>query len=259
MKINLGDIIPTSTLDWPGKVVLVIFTRGCPFRCRYCSNARFVSIEDSYIPEDTDKAKKEIMKASNFIDGIVISGGEPFEQPKAIMDIAAYAKSLGLMVGAQTNGMYPDRMGTMIEDGLLDAVLLDIKAPLELEPYSRVTGYQSRPDILKAVTASLLTASTARKDGRLVYFEVRTTVFRGIADKPADLARIATAIPYCDAYILQQGRPEIAADEAIQKLEPVSRNELKSMARSLLPGIKPSGIKTIKVRTRELGDETVYG
>ncbi|HEY3422168.1 MAG TPA: radical SAM protein, partial [Methanocellaceae archaeon] len=103
MKICLGDIIPTSTLDWSGKVSLVVFTRGCPLRCPYCSNSRFIEIPEDYVPEDTKKVWDEILRASKFIDAVVISGGEPLMQHGPIEEIASYAKGLGLLVGVHTN------------------------------------------------------------------------------------------------------------------------------------------------------------
>ena len=38
MKVNLGGIIPLSTVDWTGRAALVVFLRGCPLRCPHCQN-----------------------------------------------------------------------------------------------------------------------------------------------------------------------------------------------------------------------------
>ena len=253
MQVYLGDIIPTSTLDWPGKVSLVIFLRGCPFRCPYCSNAQFI---DQGEPVDTSKVTGEITRAKDFIDAVVVSGGEPFMQPAAFVEIARTAKKYGKLVGAQTNGMYPDRIWAAVDAGLLDAVMLDVKAPLELAPYSCATGDRSRQDILDAVTRSVDLCNRLRAEGRLQYYEVRTTAFRGIADKPEDMEAIVSKLR-CDAYIVQQGRPEIAMNESIKKLEAIPRKELFELAlyaRRVAPTDK---VKIVKVRTREMGDEIV--
>jgi pyruvate formate lyase activating enzyme len=253
MQVFLGDILPTSTLDWPGKVSLVIFFRGCPFRCPYCSNAQFIEQGE---PTDIGKVINEIVRAKDFIDAVVISGGEPFMQPGAFHEIARKAKEFGLLVGAQTNGMYPDRISAASSLGPLDAVLLDVKAPLELDAYSCATGDRNRQDILDAVTKTIDLCNRLRAEGKLQYYEVRTTVFRGIADRPEDLEAIASRVQ-CDAYIVQQGRPEIAMDESVKKLEAIPRNELMELARHTRHAAASDKIKVVKVRTREMGDEII--
>lgn len=253
MQVCLGDIIPTSTLEWPGKVSLVVFFRGCPFRCPYCSNAQFL---DPGEPVGLEKVTAEIERAKDFIDAVVVSGGEPFMQQMAFHEIARYAKSLGLQVGAQTNGMYPDRISAAVGLGLLDAVMLDVKAPPELEAYSRVTGDRDRLDILDAVSRTVALCNRLRAEGKLAYYEVRTTVFRGFSDRPDDVAAIATAVQ-SDAYVIQQGRPEIAMDESIKMLEALPRNELRELARHARRSVSPEKVKIVKVRTREMGDEVI--
>jgi pyruvate formate lyase activating enzyme len=255
MQVYLGDIIPTSTLEWPGKVSLAVFFRGCPFRCPYCSNAQFVD-QASGEPVGLEKVTAEIGRAKDFIDAVVVSGGEPFMQQSAFHEIARYAKSLGLQVGAQTNGMYPDRISAAVGLGLLDAVMLDVKAPLELEAYSCATGDRDRRDILDAVTRTVALCNRLRAEGKLAYYEVRTTVFRGFSSRPEDVAAIAAALQ-CDAYVLQQGRPEIAMDASIKKLEAIPRNELLELARHVRHSVSPEKVKVVKVRTREMGDEIV--
>jgi pyruvate formate lyase activating enzyme len=255
MQVFLGDIIPTSTLDWPGKVSLVVFFRGCPFRCPYCSNAKFIDAASGE-PVEVGTVIGEITKAKDFIDAVVVSGGEPFMQPAALNEIARAAKGFGLLVGAQTNGMYPDRMAAASDSGLLDAVLLDVKAPLELEAYSCATGERDRKDILEAVKSTIALCNSLRTEGKLKYFEVRTTVFRGIADRPEDLEAIVKTVQ-CDAYVVQQGRPEIAMDMDMRKLEAIPRNELIELARYARHAVTVEKVKVVKVRTREMGDEIV--
>ena len=254
MKIFLGDIIPTSTLDWNGKVALVVFMRGCPLRCPYCSNARFIDITEDDVPEDTKKVKNEILRASKFIDAVVMSGGEPLMQPGAFEDIASYAKELGLLVGVHTNGAYPDRIGALSEKGLLDAVFLDIKAPMDRAAYTLAAGPVD-DEALKAINDSLTLCSSLKKLGKLAYFEVRTTVFKGISDTPEDIAKIVSSIPCADSYVIQQGRPEVAMDERLQKTDAIMRNDLYELAKTAKSSAK--GVKALKLRTHSFGDETV--
>lgn len=257
MKIYLGDIIPTSTLDWPGKVVMTVFTRGCPFRCPYCSNFKFIEIEEDRLPDDTDRVLHEIDRAKDYIDAVVFSGGEPFMQYEAMREIAGYGKQKGLLIGVETNGAYPEKMKSMIDEDLLDAVLLDVKAPLRQKEYSYAMGFDSEEALFQAVKATIDICRTAKADGRLAYFEVRSTVFEGICDKPEDAINIIRSIGPCDAYVLQQGRPELAEDSYFRKRETVHRNHLIEMGSAALPYAKESGVGVIKVRTHAMGDEIV--
>ncbi|MDI6897395.1 anaerobic ribonucleoside-triphosphate reductase activating protein [Methanocella conradii] len=253
MRLNLGDIVPISTLDWPGKVVLVVFTRGCPLRCPYCSNGRFIEAPEDGEGTDVEQVRARILDAADFIDGVVFSGGEPFMQPMALKELASYAKGIGLPVGVHTNGAYPDRIGSMADDGLLDSVFLDVKAPLEYELYRAACGADLTT--FEAIKRSVALCCGLRKGQKIRYLEARTTVFRGIGDKPSDIEKIARAIEFADAYVVQQGRPEVAMDEKIKALDAVPRIELLSLAAAARKASK--GIGSIKVRTHIFGDEVV--
>ena len=254
MKLYLGDIIPTSTLDWPGKVVLVVFMWGCPLRCPYCSNARFIEVPGDAQPSDTEFVDAKVLEASPFIDGVIFSGGEPFMQPAALKEMAAYARGLGLLVGVHTNGVYPDRIGEMAGAGLLDAVFLDVKAPLEYEAYRAACG-ELKKDTFESIKRSLALCCELRKDKKILFLEARTTVLQGISDTVEDVEKIALAVECADAYVVQQGRPEVAMDERLKATEAVHRNKLVEMARAARE--KASTIKTIKVRTHMFGDEII--
>jgi pyruvate formate lyase activating enzyme len=254
MRLNLGDIIPTSTLDWPGKVVLVVFTWGCPLRCPYCSNARFIDVPEGEPDAEAETVKARILEAADFIDGVVFSGGEPFMQPAALKELASYVKGLGLLVGAHTNGVYPERIRELAEAGLLDGVFLDLKAPLEYERYVTAAG-PMEVSVLDAVRRSLLLCCELRRQNKIGTLEVRTTVLRNISDKPEDIKDIVDSIECADAYVIQQGRPEIALDERVRNTEAVPRNELVELA--VVARKNAKSVNTVKVRTHVFGDETI--
>lgn len=252
MKLHLGDVIPMSTLDWPGKVVLVVFLRGCPFNCPYCSNARFIEATEGD-GTDVDAVNARVLDASAFVDGVVFSGGEPLMQPAALREMASFVRGLGLLVGVHTNGVYPDRIARIAGDGLLDAVFLDVKAPLEPGAYAAACGGDA--GLTDAVRQSLELCCGLRRENKLRFFEARTTVFRGIANKPDDVRKIVSAIECADAYVVQQGRPEVAADQRLKATEAVPRKELLELARVAKQNAR--GVKVVKVRTHLFGDETV--
>jgi len=226
---------------------------GCPLKCPYCSNSRFVEVPEDIQASDTEAVNAKVLEASKFVDAVVFSGGEPFMQPTALREMAAYVKGLGLLVGVHTNGAYPDRIGEMADAGLIDAVFMDVKAPLEHGPYRAACGEMDR-SLFEAVGRSLALCCELRRSGKIQFLEARTTVFEGISDKPGDIAKIAGSIDCADAYVVQQGRPEVAMDERLKATGAVHRNRLMELARVAREN---SRVRVVKVRTHLFGDEII--
>lgn len=191
-----GGITPTSTVDWPGKVSMVIFFRGCVLRCPYCSNHSLWEMEGEV---NTEYVFAKIDEAVDFIDAIILSGGEPFLQLPELIRVAEHAKKRGLLVGVETSGIFPDRLQAALKERVIDAVFLDVKAPLTRERYMEVTGF----DVVDKVKKSIEVCQYSN-----AYFEVRTTIFKGICDTPEELREIAKI--KCDRLVLQRGNPELA-------------------------------------------------
>jgi len=62
------------------------------------------------------------------VSGVVFSGGEPTLQKEALLSLARRSKEMGLVVGIQTNGVFPGTLEALIDEGIVDRVALDIKA-----------------------------------------------------------------------------------------------------------------------------------
>ena len=74
-ELSAGGYLPASFLDWDGRVASVIFTAGCNFRCPWCHNSELVREEAESVP--IAKILADIKRRRNFLDGVVITGGEP--------------------------------------------------------------------------------------------------------------------------------------------------------------------------------------
>ncbi len=240
MKVNFGGTIPISTVDWYGKVSMVIFFRKCPLRCPFCQNYKLLEEEDFV---DIQEIEAEIEKAKDFVNAVVFSGGEPTMQFEQIKSLAGFAKKYKLLVGIETNGYYPERLKELIEQNLADMIFLDVKAPLsDPELYSKVIG----EDGAKAIS-SVKKSLEICKD-RL---EVRTTVFKGLVFEKQHIKAIAEGIPDV-TYILQQGRPEQGPNEELKQYDVVSRDELVELAR-----VARQFLSNVRIRTKEFGEEVI--
>ena len=240
--INLGGIIDASTLDYPGKVAMVIFFRGCPLRCIYCHNHHLLNgqeLVEEYLLE------QKIQDASPFISAVVFSGGEPFMQPESLLRLASFAKNSGLLLGIETSGYYPDRINEFGKKGLIDTLFLDIKAPLSnTRLYELITG---RRDVARRVKASLDHALHADFD-----LEIRTTVFRGLVGSEEVEAIASFLSGFRGTYVIQEGVPDLAPEYGKGKLSGFSYDEIREMG-----AIASRFVDHVFIRTKEKGLEVV--
>jgi pyruvate formate lyase activating enzyme len=66
-----------------------------------------------------------------WLDGIHISGGDPAHGRK-FLDVLDFLKQQKLKLQIDTNGLNADLLGQVLEQGLADRVIMEVKGPLEL-------------------------------------------------------------------------------------------------------------------------------
>jgi pyruvate formate lyase activating enzyme len=71
------------------------------------------------------------------IKGVCVTGGEPLLW-ESTRNLISHIKALGFAVKLDTNGSFPERLKTIINDGDLDYIAMDIKSPLH--NYAKVTN-----------------------------------------------------------------------------------------------------------------------
>lgn len=104
MKVRLAaDLQPDSILDGSG-IRTVIWFQGCLHNCPGCHNPETHDL-NAGIEFDLEEIKEK-MRNLKYQNGITLSGGDPFFQPEAAIEIAKYAHELGLNVWAYTGFTY---------------------------------------------------------------------------------------------------------------------------------------------------------
>ena len=104
MVVRLAaDIQPDSILDGSG-IRTVIWFQGCLHNCKGCQNPETHDMNGGIVV-DVDELKIKL-KNLKYQSGITLSGGDPFFQPEAALEIAKFAKSVGLNVWAYTGFTY---------------------------------------------------------------------------------------------------------------------------------------------------------
>jgi len=211
--------LPSSMIEWEGRLSTTVFLPGCNFRCPFCHASALVLHADELPTIPLDGITGHLRDNQGWIDGVVISGGEATLHPglpALIRTLRQYVPGVKL----DTNGTRPDAIAALIRDGLIDAVAMDVKAPLDLT-YHRATG--TRVD-LEAVRASI---DLLRTSG--IEHEFRTTVVPEIHEM-ADVVGIARALGEGETLVLQQFAPLECLDPTFLDVQPFSREILREMA-----------------------------
>lgn len=202
--VPIAGVQALTTIDFPGKIAAVFFAKGCPWKCRYCHNP---SLRDSnYIDTvEQDYIERFLSERVNFLEGIVVSGGEPTFQ-KRLPDFLEWVRSFGYSTAIHTNGFFPTMLQRVILKGLVDYIALDIKAPPK--EYDRVTGSDYS---CIAVSRSIDIILSSGID-----YEFRTTYHPAILTEN-DLSDIVQALSSIGVkkYYLQRFRTNGVEDEEL--------------------------------------------
>jgi pyruvate formate lyase activating enzyme len=160
-EVQIGGLVPFTTIDYPGKLAAVFFLVGCPLRCAYCSNPHLLSVGDG---EYDPQLLLEWMQARiGKLEAIVFSGGEALMQGATVIEYMRRVHEMGFKIGLHTNGFYPELLKQASD--IVDWIGLDFKATRE--KYPDLTGQHIAYDnMIRSLDVWLATG----KD-----FEVRIT------------------------------------------------------------------------------------
>ena len=143
--LRLGGITAFTTIDFPGRLAVVLFCQGCPWRCGYCHNPHLLDAWGEMTFSLGD-AVALLDRRQGLIDGVVFSGGEPTLH-RALPAAIEVVRNMGFEVGLHTSGAYPKRMKSLLS--LVDWVGMDVKAPaakydhITLTPGSAARAWES--------------------------------------------------------------------------------------------------------------------
>ena len=230
-----GSVI--SSVEFHGNMSLVFFMSKCPLACRYCHNVEL--LEDN-TEKSFEEIKYEIDSSADFLDAIVISGGEPLVQTDAVIEILTYVRQIGLKTKLDTSGIYPDNLKRILDLDLLDYVSLDVKTTFS--KYRKITGANVGFQVKKSM--ELINESG-------VHLEIRTTYVPTLHTKK-DIKNLVDEIE-ADVYTIQQFRNKNVLDPALEKVEVPNPHDLAALANE----IKPYFDGVVKVKSGEFGEQVI--
>jgi len=234
--VEIYSLIENSLIDWDGKISAVIFVGGCNFLCPFCQNypltvkhpARF-----GLKPIGEERIKNFLQENKRWIDGVVITGGEPLMHPE-IFQLAGNIKRFGLPIKIDTNGSFPYVLIQLRKEGLVDYCALDIKTALNPQKYKKAVGKRVEIGLIERTIDFLL-------NGDLDY-EFRTTAVRNLVGEK-EMVAIGERIKGGRRYYLQQYRPRQARKKEYRNIPLYTREEAEGLLGIARRYIKESNLR----------------
>jgi len=226
-----------SSLEYPGKISLVIFTGGCILRCPYCHNPCLVFDPESQPEISRSEVFSFLEKRKNKLDGVVVSGGEPCLR-HGLSEFVKEVKEMGFLVKLDTNGSFPEKVIECFNEGFIDALGIDYKAPENL--YNKIS-YSSVPDFAHKVQSLIQFAVNNH-----IHVDIRTTVHKKLLSHE-NLKSMRNELNHLGIkkWTLQQFHPVEIIDDGLLDEPTYSDVELMQIAKSLGNGTQVRGLKGI--------------
>ncbi len=213
----IGGLQKFSLVDFPGKASAIVFVRGCNFRCPYCHNPELVDSRRFVAAIPEKEVFAFLQSRVSRLQGVVITGGEPTIYPD-LPETLTKIKALGFSVKLDTNGSNPDQLERIILDHLVDAVSMDVKAPLPL--YPRIVRMPvSTEDIRRSIRFIIESG---------IQHEMRTTYLDSLLSKD-DMREIGGLVRGCMRFSIQPFRPTKALEPDLLGEKPPATDKLRSI------------------------------
>ena len=230
--MKIAGLIKTTLLDWDGMVACTVYLAGCNLRCPYCHNKAIVINADGVEEIGESSVFDYIKNNSDFIDGVVVSGGEPLMN-RDLGDFLKKIKALNVKVKIDTNGLFPEMLDDVIGAGLADMVAMDLKSSLN-DRYNAVAGADTDIDAIKRSIRIIIDSG--------IDHEFRTTAVP-VYVKEKDIENICKNIKGAKKYRIHQFRNRTTIDDSLSVLDPYPESKLTEMAE-----IAKKYVKDVRIR-----------
>ena len=217
--VEIKGLQKTTLIDFPGKIACIVFLPNCNFNCGFCFNRQLVKA-----PEELETVSEKgffdfLEKRKKWLDGVVITGGEPTLQSD-LQDFIRKIRALGFLVKLDTNGSNPSVLEKLLKEKLVDFVAMDIKS--SLQNYEKATNCKVD---LNRISKSAELIMKAAPD-----YEFRCTVLPKFFSKEDALA-VGEWLKGAKKFVLQQFREQAdLIDARFKKENKYSEAELKELA-----------------------------
>lgn len=224
--MHIKGLQKVTLLDYPGKIACTVFLGGCNFRCPFCHNGSLVLPDRMGQDVGYDELLAFLDARRGRLQGVCVSGGEPTLH-KDLPLLLGEIKARGYEVKLDTNGTDPEMLLSLINDGLVDYVAMDIKnSP---DKYLITAGLSADgaggAELLENVRLSASILMQGRVD-----FEFRTTLMKEL-HTAEDMEAIGLWLRGPAKLFLQTYRDE--GDLIIGGFTPFTRVETEALLTTL--------------------------
>jgi pyruvate formate lyase activating enzyme len=233
--LEIKGFIDVSFVDWDGKLSSVIFLPNCNFRCPFCHNVNLVLYPEKLETVPFEQVESQLKKQKGWIDGVCITGGEPTLHSD-LLELCSRLKGMGYLVKVDTNGTNPTMLKELMEQGLVDYIAMDIKAPFTVKKYSKATGVKAEK-LLEKVKQSVKLLLGSDLD-----YEFRTTVVPSLHDMD-NIRQICLSLRRCRKYVLQKfdvslGKETLDPNFMSKSFTEEEMQELLETAKKIIPSTR---------------------
>lgn len=227
--MQIKSFLQESLIEWPNKISSVIFLAGCNFHCPFCFVPYLVIPNQIKFSLDLneDAIIERINSKKDWIEGVVITGGEPTIHRQLPQFLQKLKQKTTLPIRINTNGSNPSMLLSLIQQNLIDSIALDIKS--SQEKYSKTTNSS-----VKDIEESIKIVSS------LEDYEFRTTLIPEI-HSIIEVKKIARWLlntagkTKLKSYYLQNfnANAESYIDNSYKNKKPFSQKELEEIKQSI--------------------------
>ena len=225
--MHIKGLQKVTLLDYPGKIACTVFLGGCNFRCPFCHNGSLVLPDRMGQDVGYDELLAFLDARRGRLQGVCVSGGEPTLH-KDLPLLLSEIKARGFEVKLDTNGTDPERLLSLINDGLVDYVAMDIKNSPDkylITAGLSADGVARDAELLERVKQSASILMQGRVD-----FEFRTTLMKEL-HTVEDMEAIGQWLRGPAKLFLQTYREE--GDLIIGGFTPFARGETEALLATL--------------------------
>ena len=226
ISMDIKGFIPNSLVEWEGKLSSVVFLPRCNLRCRYCHAHHLILNPDQVENIPRFQILRYLAGQEGWVDGVVVSGGEPTLHGDGLLELVRQIRETGPQVMIETNGTRPEWIGRLLDEGLLGAIAMDLKAPLTAADYRRVTGVDVNVEDIRQSVQLV-------KESGLPH-EFRITLVPGLVGRD-ELERMVPDLAGAAQVALQNFKPGLCLDAELHQVAPFAPAELDEFEQILTP------------------------
>jgi pyruvate formate lyase activating enzyme len=227
--LRLGGLVRNTALDYPGVLAAVVFAQGCNFTCPYCHNPHLVRLFG--VPVEEEDVLEFLRRRRKYLDGVVVSGGEPAIAPD-LREFCKKLRGMGYLVKLDTNGSQPAVVADLVERKLINYAALDLKTDPRRYP----------PEIAPKDPGEAIfdTIGILKRSG--LPHEFRTTAAAPFVNRETIVA-LAQAAAGAAPLFIQPCRPGHVLDPAFMETHPQPSAEDLAEFRALADAYLPTSVR----------------